>query len=182
MPSMDPALKRLFIRCLDEIKENYRKADGELDKSAAVNGALALMGKDSPEERAWWDTLSPHAFGEVVAGEYTRRRRKHIRDGVEANHYQSHPTGDAHAEFDPSPAELESEYDVPIGGGKSVAKQLGHCLIKDLNALERLFERMETGNAKTKVYIRQVKKRARQRQLQLDLDESATLFQIFGAA
>jgi hypothetical protein len=118
MTSMDPALKRRFIQCLDQVKENYRKADGELDKPQAVGGALALMAKECPEERAWWDTLSPHAFGEVVAGEFARRRRKHIRDGVEANHHQAHPqqssqdlSEEAHTQFDPSPAELEAEYD-----------------------------------------------------------------------
>lgn len=175
MASMDPALKRLFIQHLDRVKEDYRKADGELDKPAAVMGALASMSKECPEERAWWDTLSPHAYGEIVAGEYTRSRRKQIRSASEAE--EATP----HSEYDPTPEELQAEYSVPIGGGESSDKKLGSCSVEELDALEALFERMETGNSKTKVYIRHVKQRARQRQLTLGLEDTATLFQIFSA-
>ncbi len=178
MANMDPALKRLFIQCLDQVKENYRTAEGELDKPAAVGAALAVMGKEYPEERIWWDTLSPQSFGEVIAGEYTRRRRKQIRGAAEAEHDD---VEESHSEYDPTPEELQAEYSVPIGGGDTSEKKLGYCSIEELDALEALFERMEAGNAKTKVYIRHVKQRARQRQMTLGLDDTATLFQIFAA-
>ena len=179
MANMDPALRRRFIQYLDRVKEDYRKADGELDKPSAVNGALALWGKESPDERAWWDTLAPHSYGEVVAGEFTRARRKQLREAAEVDHQGDGSESLPSSEYDPTHEELEAEFSVPLGGGQSSGKKLGHCSVEELDALEALFERMEAGNAKTKFYIRQLKKRAQQRQMTLGLEDTATLFEIF---
>lgn len=186
MPRMDPAIKGRFIQYMDQVKEDYRRADGELDVPAAVNAALVRWAKEYPVERAWWDSLSPQHSGEVIAGEYKRRRRSSLRNAAEANvsdedaeGEESHDSQETDAS-DPTLEELYAEYNIPVGGGGYTQKALGRCTPAELDTLEDLLDRMELGNHKTKIYIRKLRRRAVNRQLNLRLDDSATLFEIFG--
>lgn len=174
MAMMDPALKRQFMEHLDEIKEHYRDGEGRLDEPAAVNAALVKWGQADPTARAWWDSLSPQSYGEVVCGEYVRRRRKKARSDAEATRDQPATKGG------PSPEELNAEYSFPVGAGFE-RKRMGDASPEEMDALAAYHASLKDSHGDWEAYITAWSRKARQRQQALGFEDTATLFQIFGA-